>query len=74
MISVLGAGGSGGLPSSEPVRCCVHQQGTAEWNDTLFVWTTLADLDRLDPERLFCLTQRNDKSIYEIFFFLFSEI
>lgn len=35
----------------------------------LFVRATLADLDRLDPERLFCLTQSNDKSIYEIFFF-----
>lgn len=34
----------------------------------LFVQTTLADLDRLDRERLFCLTQSNDKSACEIVF------
>lgn len=36
----------------------------------LFVRATLADLDRLDPERLFCLTQSNDKSVCEIVFSL----
>lgn len=55
-------------PCSEPVRCCVLQQGAVGWNNMLFVQATLADLDRLDPERLFCLTQSNDKSVCEIVF------
>lgn len=41
----------------------VLQQGAAGWNNMLFVQATLADLDRLDPERLFCLTQIIDKCV-----------
>lgn len=55
-------------PSTEPVRCCVFLQEAAGWNNMLFARATLADLDRLDPERLFCLTQSNDKSVRQIVF------
>lgn len=57
MMSLLEAGGSASHHSSELVRCCVLLQGAVGWNSMLFVWATLADLDRLGPERLFCLTQ-----------------
>lgn len=46
----------------------VLQHGAAGWNSMLFVQATLADLDRLDPESLFCLTQSNDKSVCERLF------
>lgn len=60
--------GSVSHPCSEPVRCHALQQEAVGWNNMLFAGATLADLDRLDPERLFCLTQSNDKSASEIVF------
>lgn len=41
---------------SQSEACSLPLQGALGLNGALFVWPTLADLDRLGPERLFCLT------------------
>lgn len=53
--------------------CSRPLHGAVRLNSVLFVWATLADLDRLGPERLFLSDTLHDKSVCEIVF-LFSEI